>query len=195
MKFFIATKNAGKIKEFERIFKKSGLEFLSENDFDNAFSEPDETGTTFTQNAIIKARAGVEYSGLPTVADDSGLCVDALGGKPGIMSARYAGEHGDSKANNEKLLNELKGVSEQNRTAHFICVIACVFPDGREFTVTGKCDGKIDFAESGNSGFGYDPLFISSVGKFSEISAETKDTVSHRAKALKEFSQRLHYYL
>ena len=88
MKFFIATKNAGKIKEFDRIFKKLGLEFVSENDFSNDFPEPDENGTTFTENAIIKARAGVEFSGLPAVADDSGLCVDALGGKPGIMSAR-----------------------------------------------------------------------------------------------------------
>ena len=94
-----------------------------------------------------------------------------------------------------KLLNELKGVPEQNRTAHFICAIACVFPDGREFTVAGKCNGRIDFSESGDAGFGYDPIFISDVGKFSEISAETKDTVSHRAKALKEFSERLPDYL
>lgn len=193
--FFIATKNEGKIKEFERIFSGFGLKFLSEKDFLSKMEEPVEDGTTFEENALIKARAGAMFSGLPAIADDSGLCVDALCGMPGIFSARYAGSHGDSKSNNEKLLSQLKDVPLDRRTAHFLCAIACVFPDGREFTVTGRCDGKIDFFETGDGGFGYDPLFISELGKFSEISAEDKDKISHRGKATRLLRQELLKYL
>lgn len=195
MKFFVATKNKGKIEEFKRIFSDFGILVLTENDYIKPMPEPDECGKTFTDNALIKARAGVRFSGLPTVADDSGLCVDALFGAPGILSARYAGEHGDSKANNAKLLSELSGVPEGQRTAHYMCVIACVFPDGREFTVSGRCDGKIDFKESGNGGFGYDPLFIGETGKFSEISAAEKDALSHRGKAVRLLKEKLSEYL
>ena len=195
MKFFIATKNAGKIEEFKRIFDELRLAFVTEKDFTGEMPEPEETGKTFAENALIKARAGAKFSGLPTIADDSGLCVDAIGGEPGILSARYAGNHGDSKANNNKLLNELKGVPKDKRTARFVCAIACVFPGGGEFTVTGECEGLIDFAESGNAGFGYDPLFISSVGKFSEIDAQKKDIISHRGNALRAFKKKLSEYL
>ena len=195
MKFFIATKNNDKIKEFERIFSELGIEFLSEKDLEIPMPEPVENGKTFEENALIKARAGVNFTGLPTVADDSGLCVDALGGRPGIYSARYAGIHGDNAENNRKLLSELKDVPIEKRTAHYACAIACVFPDLREFTVTGKCEGKIDFCESGNGGFGYDPLFISEIGKFSEVSAKQKDAVSHRGKAVKLFKEKLNGYL
>ena len=195
MKFFIATKNSHKIEEFERIFANMDIDILSENDFKDSMPEPEENGGDFRENALIKARAGMKFSNLPSVADDSGLCVDALGGKPGIYSARYAGVHGDSSANNKKLLLELKNVPKEKRTAHFICAIACVFPDGREFTVEGRCDGYIDFCESGKSGFGYDPLFISSIGKFSELTAEQKDTVSHRGKAVKFFKEKLSEYI
>ena len=195
MKFFLASKNAGKIREFARIFSSLGIEMISENDLSGTMPEPQETGATFTDNALIKAKAGMEYSHLPTVADDSGLCVDILGGRPGVFSARYAGEHGDSAANNKKLLSELSGVSKEKRTAKFVCVIACVFPDGRQFTVSGECEGYIDFSESGEGGFGYDPLFISKVGKFSEIPAELKDSVSHRGKATREFLSKIKEYL
>lgn len=195
MKFFIASKNSGKIKEFENIFSDLGIGLVTEADFKAEMPEPAETGATFTENALIKARAGAIFSGLPCVADDSGLCVDTLGGKPGIFSARYAGEHGDSKANNRKLLRELQGQPMEKRTAHYTCAIACAFPDGREFTVCGKCYGKIDFCESGNGGFGYDPLFIGECGKFSEISAEQKNKISHRAKAVKLFKEKLNEFL
>ena len=195
MRFFIATKNNDKIKEFERIFSGLGIELLSEKDFETPMPEPPENGETFEENALTKARAGMAFTGLPTVADDSGLCVDALGGRPGIYSARYAGVHGDNSANNRKLLAELEDVPESERTAHYVCAIACVFPDFREFTVTGKCEGRIDFCESGSGGFGYDPLFISEIGKFSEVSAEQKDAVSHRGKAVKLFKEKLNEYL
>ncbi len=195
MKFFLATKNTGKIKEFERIFNSFGIEMLSEKDFRSSMPEPEENGKTFTDNALIKARAGVAFSSLPTVADDSGLCVDALGGAPGVLSARYSGIHGDSAENNKKLLAELKNFPKDKRTARFVCAVACVFPDGREFTVTGECEGMIDTCETGNGGFGYDPIFISPVGKFSEISDEEKDTVSHRGKAIREFEKKIKGFL
>ena len=195
MKFFLASKNAGKIKEFERIFFALGTDLISERDLADKMPEPQENGKTFAENALIKARAGAAFTLLPTVADDSGLCVDALDGRPGVYSARYAGAHGDSAANNAKLLKELENVPKSERTAHFVCVIACVFPDGREFTVSGECEGYIDFKESGRGGFGYDPLFISPAGKFSEISAEEKDAVSHRGKAVRKFEEELRKYL
>lgn len=195
MKFFLASKNAGKIREFGRIFASLGEEMLSEKDLQAPMPEPVEDGKTFTDNALIKARAGMLFTGLPSVADDSGLCVDALSGAPGIFSARYSGVHGDDKGNNSKLLKELEGVEAQNRSAHYTCAIACVFPDGREFAVEDTCGGYIDFSESGSEGFGYDPLFISEIGKFSEITAEQKDKISHRGKAVKKFEQELKKYL
>ena len=195
MKFFVATKNKGKIREFKRIFAELGIDILAVNDLKEPMPEAVENGKTFEENALIKAHEGARFSGLPTVADDSGLCVDALGGAPGIFSARYAGEHGDDKANNAKLLKELNGIPAEKRTAHYMCVIACAFPDGREFTVTGRCDGKIDFCESGTGGFGYDPLFIGEIGKFSEVTAQEKDAVSHRGMAVRLFKDKLSEYL
>ena len=195
MRFFLATKNADKIREFERIFAKLGEELVSEKDLNLSMPDPEENGKTFEENALIKARAGARFTGLPTVADDSGLSVDALGGRPGVFSARDAGVHGDNKANNIKLLSELDGLPYEKRTAKYVCAIAAVFPDGREFTVSGECKGHIDFSESGDGGFGYDPLFISEVGKFSEIPAEDKDKVSHRGKAVKEFEKTIKKYL
>lgn len=195
MKFFIASKNADKIREFGEIFAEQGIGIVTENDLTEPLPEPEETGADFRDNALIKARAGAAFSGLPTVADDSGICVDALGGAPGVFSARYAGEHGDNAANNRKLLSELSGVPAEKRGAHYTCVIACVFPDGREFTVSGECYGSIDFKETGNGGFGYDPLFIGESGKFSEISAQQKNEISHRGKAVRLFKQKLNEYL
>lgn len=195
MKFFIATKNEGKIREFKRIFSELGISIVTEKDLEKPVPEAVEDGKTFADNALIKARAGAKFTGLPTVADDSGICVDALGGRPGILSARYAGKHGDDAANNAKLLSELSGVPSEKRTAHYTCVIACVFPDGREFTVSGRCDGIIDFAESGTGGFGYDPLFIGEAGKFSEVTSEQKDAVSHRGKAVRLFREKIGEYL
>ena len=194
MKILIATKNKHKIAEFSAIFSALSLELISEKDLDKPLTEAEENGNTFEENALIKARTAAAETGLPTIADDSGLCVDVLGGEPGIYSARYAGEHGDDKANNRLLLEKLQNV--ENRRAQFVCSIACVFPDGREFTVRGVCEGNIDTCERGNGGFGYDPLFISDAkGSFGLISAEEKNSVSHRANAIKLFSKEIINYI
>lgn len=195
MKIFIATKNQKKLVELNRILVPMGFEVLSERDLEKPLEEVEETGTTFEENAILKAKAGLNETGYISVADDSGLCVDYLGGAPGIFSARYSGEHGNDEMNNKKILNELKDVPLEKRGAKFVSAIACVFPDGREFTVRGECHGHIAFEESGSGGFGYDPLFIGELGCFGELTPEQKDSVSHRGKALVLFKAELEKYL
>lgn len=195
MKFFIATKNAHKVIEFKRILEPMGIEVLCESDLGFDLTDVEEDGTTFEENALIKASAACEQTGYVSLADDSGLCVDALGGAPGIFSARYCGVHGNDKENNRKLLRELDGVPFDERTARFVSAVACVFPDGRKFTVTGKCEGKIDFEEKGENGFGYDPLFVGEIGCFGLATAEQKDSVSHRGRALKQLREELKNYI
>lgn len=195
MKFLIATKNAHKVIEFKRILEPMGIEVLCESDLGFDLTDVEEDGTTFEENALIKASAACEQTGYVSLADDSGLCVDALGGAPGIFSARYCGVHGNDKENNRKLLRELDGVPFDERTARFVSAVACVFPDGRKFTVTGKCEGKIDFEEKGENGFGYDPLFVGEIGCFGLASAEQKDSVSHRGRALKKLREELKNYI
>ncbi len=195
MKFVIATKNAHKLIEMQRILLPMGIDAVIDSDIGKTLTEPEENGIDFKENALIKARSASLICGIPAIADDSGLCVDALGGAPGIYSARYAGEHGNSKANNLKLLSELKDVEYSKRTGRFVSAIACVFPDGREFCVEGVCEGYIAFEEKGTNGFGYDPLFISELGCFAELTAEEKDKVSHRGKAMKVFKEELKKYL
>lgn len=189
MKFFVATKNAHKLDELKRILEPMGIDAVCENDVEGELPEAEENGTTFEENALIKARAGRDFSGLSTVADDSGLCVDYLDGAPGIYSARFS-DAGD-EGNNKKLLDLLKDVPMEKRTARFVSVIACVFADGREFTVRGDCEGHIAFEVTGKGGFGYDPLFISEAGRFSEITPQQKDAVSHRGKSLQKLAERL----
>lgn len=194
MKIFIATKNQKKLIELTRILTPFGFEVLSEKDLDSPLEEIEETGTTFRENALLKAKAGLLRTGYISVADDSGICVDYLNGAPGIFSARYSG--GNDEDNNNKLLNELEGVPLDKRGAHYTAAIACVFPDGREFTVEGKCYGKIAFErQAGNGGFGYDPLFISEKGPFSQLTAEEKDSISHRGQALRLFKEELKKYI
>lgn len=193
MKVFIATKNKKKLVELSRILEPMGFEVLSEKDLDSPLNEVEETGTTFEENAILKATAGLKRTGYMSVADDSGICVDYLGGAPGIYSARYSG--GGDEMNNIKLLKELDGVPMNKRTAYYVAAIACVFPDGRSFTVRGECHGHIALEESGSCGFGYDPLFISEKGCFGHLSAEEKDSISHRGKALKLFKDKLKKYI
>lgn len=184
MTFFVATKNEGKKKELLRILEPLGIDVISEKDLKSPLNDVVEDGTSFEENALIKARAACRETGLPTVADDSGLCVDALGGAPGIYTARFAGEPCDSVKNNAKLLKVMSDVPKEKRTARFVSAVACVFPDGREFTVRGECEGLIGFELKGSKGFGYDPLFISELGCFGEITDEQKDSISHRGKAL-----------
>ena len=195
MKFFIATKNAHKVIEFKRILEPMGIEVLCESDLSFSLPDVEEDGTTFEENALIKASAACEQTGYVSLADDSGLCVDALDGAPGIYSARYSGVHGDDKENNKKLLRELQGVPFEKRTARFVSAVACVFPDGRKFTVTGKCEGNIDFEEHGENGFGYDPLFVGEIGNFGLATAAQKDSVSHRGKALLMLRDELKKYI
>lgn len=195
MKIFIATKNQKKLKELERILIPMGFEVLSQKDLDKNFPEPIEDGTTFEENAIIKAKDGLKNTGLISVADDSGICVDYLGGAPGIYSARYSGEHGDDESNNQKLLRELKGVPLEKRTARYVAAIACVFPNGKYFTVRGECEGKINLKPVGDGGFGYDPYFISELGPMGLLTPEQKDSISHRGKALQLFKEELKKYI
>lgn len=195
MKIFIATNNIKKLAELKRMLVPLGFEVLSYKDFDRKFPEVEETGSTFAENALLKANAGLAFSGCITVADDSGLCVDHLNGEPGVYSARYAGEPCNDVNNNIKLLQNLSGVPMDKRTAKYVSVIACVFPDGRNFTVTGECFGHIGFAPEGDSGFGYDPLFISKLGTVAKLSPQEKDKISHRGKALQLFAEEIKKYL
>ena len=195
MKILAATKNKKKLEEIKRILEPMGIEVLSELDLDKELEEVEETGETFEENAYLKAKAGLEQTGLITFADDSGLCVDYLGGKPGVYSARYSGTHRNDQKNIEKLLDELKGIKKEDRTAKFVCSIVCLFPDGKMITARGECKGYIAFEPAGKGGFGYDPVFISELGCFAEISGEQKDLISHRGKALKIFEEKIKNFI
>jgi XTP/dITP diphosphohydrolase len=188
-KLLLATRNQGKITEFRRILDAIApgkIELVGLDQFPD-LHDVAETGTTFQENALLKAREMSEASGLPAIADDSGLCVDALNGDPGIFSARWAGTHGDDRANLEKVLQQLIDVSEEERTAYFICVAALYLPSGESHCEEGRFYGSILTEPVGENGFGYDPIFqpqgltISSA----QMSSEEKDQVSHRGKALR----------
>ena len=192
MKAVLASKNKHKITELQALIRKyiPDFEILSLSDV-GLNDEIVEDGDSFEANALIKARYAAR-SGYIGIGDDSGLCVDALGGAPGIYSARYAGEDGNDEKNNEKLLRELDGVSD--RRARFVCTIGCVFPDGGEpITVTGYAEGEMLTEFRGEGGFGYDPLFYSTENKktFSEMTAEEKNAVSHRGRAVEGFARAL----
>lgn len=189
MDFLIATHNKKKQAEMQRVLSPLGINVKTAKDLGIELTEVEENGTTFYENARIKALAGCKESGLPCIADDSGICVDYLDGAPGIYSARYSG--GDDEDNNDKLLEELKGVEKDKRTAYYACSISCCFPDGRELSAEGRCYGYIGFERQGTGGFGYDPLFITEIGCFGEVSAEEKDAISHRGKALRELKEKL----
>lgn len=187
MRLVLATKNSGKVIEFRRILEELGavnLEVVGLNHFPE-IGEIEETGSTFEENSLLKARTVSKITGLPALADDSGICVDALGGAPGLYSARYSGE-GDL-ANNEKLLKELKEVPDEKRTAYFICVAAYVRPDGFERVEEGRFYGRILHQVIGSGGFGYDPLFQPDGLNCSaaELSAKQKDAISHRGIAMR----------
>ncbi len=183
-KVIIATRNDGKIAEIKRILRVPALEFVTYRDL-REWPKVEERGTSFFENALIKAKALVDEFGMAAVADDSGLEVDALGGAPGIRSARYAGDLADDRANNEKLLRELEGVDISRRTARFRCVAVYVDPEGRVIKAEGAVEGRIGFEPRGKAGFGYDPLFIPDGydKTLAELGPDVKDKISHRAKA------------
>lgn len=181
----LATGNKGKIREFERAFSHMNITCVPVKEVVKV-DEPEETGTTFMENALLKARYYCKATGLPCLADDSGLTVDILNGAPGVYSARYAGDHGDDEANNQKLIRELQG--KEDRTAHYVCALALVYPDGRELVAEGACDGLIQDEPKGTNGFGYDPYFcVPAYEKtMAELDIDTKETISHRGLALRE---------
>ena len=195
MDFIIATHNKKKLAEMQRILSPLGVHVLTAEMAGCTLTDVDETGTTFRENALLKAKSGCEETGYPCIADDSGLCVDALDGAPGVYSARYAGEHGNDEANIQKLLAALDGVPVAKRTAHFACAVCVCFPDGRMLEVTGKCEGAIGFEKKGSDGFGYDPVFMVGERSFAELSAGEKDAVSHRGNALRLLAKALPSYL
>jgi XTP/dITP diphosphohydrolase len=186
----IATKNAGKVKEFQTLFAEKGLTVKSLLDVENA-PDVEETGETFAENAILKAETIANYLNKVVIADDSGLAVDALGGKPGVYSARYAGEHKNDKENMAKVLEELKGVPFEQRTARFHCALAVAIPNQRTVVVEGTCEGYIAEAPTGTNGFGYDPIFYvpEQQKTMAELSKEEKNKISHRANALKKLEK------
>ena len=194
MKFVLATHNPGKLKEMGDILAQFGVEVVSPKDL-GITVDVEETGTTFAENAMLKAKAICAAAKLPAIADDSGLCVDALNGGPGVYSARYGGEGLDDKGRYMLLLNSMRG--QPTRAAHFACAIACVFPNGDELTAEGRCDGTIAFAPMGEGGFGYDPVFFVPELKktFGQLTAEEKSAISHRGRALAIFVEELETYL
>lgn len=190
----LASNNAGKLRELRRLLEGLPIEVLT---LEQALGRPlivEETGDSFEANAELKARAASLASGLPALADDSGLEVDALGGRPGVRSARYAGEQATDQQNNTLLLRELEGVEQSARTARFRCVIVLALPDGSVHSVTGSCEGLILPEPRGSGGFGYDPLFwVPGKGgaSFAELGPLEKDRVSHRGRALRELQRLL----
>ena len=182
-RYVIATNNAHKLREIRAILENDSRAFLSMEEA-HIPTDPEETGTTFEENALIKARAACAASGLPAMADDSGICVDALGGAPGIHSARYC--PGTDRERTEFLLKNMEAVPDGQRQGRFVSVISCVYPDGTEFTVRGECEGVILREIRGEGGFGYDPIFFSPGDgcTFAEMPQARKNEISHRARAL-----------
>lgn len=189
-RFVLASHNAGKLTEMRDILGELGIEVLSQQEA-GVDVDPEETGVTFEENAVIKAKAVMEACGLPAVADDSGLMVDALGGAPGVYSARYGGSHDlPDSYRNAHLLKNLENTEQ--RGAKYVSVIAVAYPDGRVVTARGECRGEIARAEKGSGGFGYDPLFRLPDGRhMAELTSEEKNRISHRGEALRELKRKL----
>lgn len=184
-KIVMATNNAGKLREATEILAPLGIEVISQKAA-GADCEPEENGSTFAENAMIKAKAVYDIVKMPVLADDSGLCVDALGGRPGVYSARYAPKGMEC----ETLLKEMADIPAENRSASFQCVIAYI--DGRrQFTVSGRCDGSIGYEKRGTNGFGYDPVFMRGSQSMAEMTAEEKNKISHRGNAMKKLCEML----
>lgn len=183
----IATKNPGKVKEFTELFQKYGIRVQSLLDVARTM-DVEETGETFSENAILKAETISKLTGETVISDDSGLVIDALDGRPGVYSARFSGPEKNDSANIQKVLQELDGVPLENRTARFVCVLAVAVPGENTLTFEGKCEGLVTQETSGNNGFGYDPIFYlpEKAQTMAELSQQEKNKISHRAKAMKQ---------
>lgn len=192
-RFILATNNMHKLAEMKRILLPLGIDVVSAKEVDFDLGEVEETGTTFLENARIKAKSAFIRTGIPAIADDSGLVVDALNGRPGVYSARYGGEGLTDSRRIDLLLSELKDVPPEQRTARFVCEICCIINDNTEIIAKGVCEGVIAAAQSGNGGFGYDPIFfIPQENKtFAELTDADKDSLSHRGKALAELKTKI----
>ncbi len=189
MQFIIATQNQHKLAEMQRMLQPLGITVCTAE-----LPPVAETGTTFAENALLKARSACDYTGQPAIADDSGLIVDALNGAPGVYSARYAGPNATDEQNNAKLLAALQNVPAPH-AARFMCAVCCVFPNGDRITAQGSCEGEIALAPAGSGGFGYDPLFLVGQRSFAQLTDAEKDQLSHRGKALAQFYEQLQTYL
>ena len=190
MKVILASKNPHKLTELSVILSQHGFEIALESEY-GLDIDVDETGTTFEENSLLKAEAVMKASGLPVLADDSGLMVDALDGAPGVYSARYGHKSSDGERT-EFLLENMKDVPDGKRTAKFVCVITCLWPDGRKSVARGECPGVITHEVHGENGFGYDPVFyLPELGMtYAELPSEQKNAISHRARALQEFCRK-----
>ena len=194
MTFLLATHNVKKRAELERILSTLGIAVHTAEEAGVVLTDVEETGETFAENAVLKAASGCHESRMPCVADDSGLEVDALDGAPGVYSARYAGEHGNDGKNIVKLLDALRNIPAERRTARFVCTACCMFPNGKQILTRGVCEGTIAFAPNGSGGFGYDPVFLPTEagGKsMAQLSDGEKDAISHRRRALEQLADRL----
>lgn len=182
----VATKNEGKAKEFKKFFSAFRIDAVSLLDLPDSIPDVEETGDTFEENAALKAEAIANLLDVPTLSDDSGLVIDALNGRPGIYSARYAGEAKNDKANVKKVLEELKNVPAEERTARFVCVLAIAAPNQQTFFCKGTCEGTIAFAPAGSNGFGYDPIFIPNGYNqtMAQLLPDEKNKISHRRNAI-----------
>lgn len=194
MKFVLASKNPNKLREMREILTGLDIEVISEAEA-GVDVEVEETGSTFEENSLLKAKAVCKATGLPAIADDSGLCVTALGGGPGVYSARYGGAGLSDTERYQMVLDSMRG--QLDRTAKFVCCVCCAFPDGGGIGARGECEGLIVHAPRGEDGFGYDPIFLVSGGRktFAQMTAEEKNAVSHRGKALTAFREKLGTYL
>ncbi|MFR4595519.1 MAG: XTP/dITP diphosphatase [Oscillospiraceae bacterium] len=190
MKVILASKNPHKLTELSAILSQHGFEIALESEY-GLDIDVDETGTTFEENSLLKAEAVMKASGLPVLADDSGLMVDALDGAPGVYSARYGHKSSDGERT-AFLLENMKDVPDEKRTAKFVCVITCLWPDGRKIVARGECPGVITREVHGENGFGYDPVFyLPELGMtYAELPSEQKNAISHRARALQEFCRK-----
>lgn len=192
--FLIATHNMKKRDELYRILSPLGIDVKTADQLGIEITDVEETGETFYENALLKAQSGCRESGMPCVADDSGLAVDYLVGAPGVYSARFAGVHGDDERNNDKLLKLLADLPTEERTARYVAVVCCVFPNGDVISARGECEGYIGFERIGDGGFGYDPIFRVGDKSMAQLTAEEKDAISHRGNALRALAVKLTEY-
>ena len=194
MVFAVATNNQKKLKEIQRILDSFGITAKTLKELDINI-EIEENGTTFEENAVIKAKAIAEICALPTISDDSGLEVDALNGAPGVYTARFAGEHATDDENIDKLLAEMEGVEKEKRTARFVSAVCLYMPDGRNTVCRGTCEGWIGWERIGDGGFGYDPVFMVDETSYSQMSPEAKDAISHRGSALRQLKEKISEFI